>query len=104
MSREEAEELLRADPADLAAVRNFIHEYGLTILSESAEARTVRAEGSLARVGQAFGVEIQERIDEHGEEYLSYQGVLTVPASLAGVVEAVLGLDQRPAARRAAGQ
>ncbi len=104
MSREEATQFLRANPADLAAARAFVHAYGLTIVSENAEARTLRAEGSLAQVGKAFGVDIELRTDEHGKQYLSYQGPLTVPAPLNGMVEAVLGLDQRPIARRSAGQ
>jgi kumamolisin len=104
MSREEAAQFLRASPADLAAVRAFVQEYGLKIVSEDAEARIVRIEGSLAQIGKAFGVEIQLRTDQNCKEYLSYQGALTMPASLQGVIEAVLGLDQRPIARRAAGQ
>jgi kumamolisin len=104
LSREDAAQLLRANPADLAAVEQFAHEYGLKIVSENAEARTVRVEGSLVQVGKAFGVDIQLRTDAQGKEYLSYQGALTTPAPLAGMVEAVLGLDQRPIARRGAGQ
>ncbi len=104
LSREEASQFLRADPADLAAVRAFVHEYGLKIVSENAEARTLRVEGSLAQVGKAFGVYLQLRTDEHGKEYLSYHGPLTIPAALEGKVDAVLGLDQRPIARRGAGQ
>ncbi len=104
MSREEASQFLRANPADLAAARAFVHAYGLKIVSENAEARTLRVEGSLAQVGRAFGVDIELRTDEHGKQYLSYQGPLTLPATLNGMVEAVLGLDQRPIARRGAGQ
>jgi kumamolisin len=95
-------ELLSADPADLEAVRAFARDNGLKILAESAEARTVRVDGTVAQVGKAFGVEIEWRIDEQGRKYLSYRGALTVPAQLNGVVEAVLGLDQRPVARRGA--
>lgn len=104
LSREEATQLMRADPADLAAVRAFVHEYGLKIVAENAEARTLRVEGSLSQVGKAFGVDLHLRTDEHGNEYLSYQGSLTIPAPLQGMMEAVLGLDQRPIARRGAGQ
>jgi kumamolisin len=104
ISREEAEKLLRVDPADLAAVLTFVQGYGLTVIAENAEARTVHVEGSVMRVGQAFGVEIEWRVDGEGQRYLSYSGKLTVPAELAGIVEAVLGLDQRPVARRRAGQ
>ena len=56
------------------------------------------------RVGQAFGVAIQWRVDLESRKYLSYQGPLTVPANLAGIVEAVLGLDQRPVARHGVGR
>jgi kumamolisin len=104
MSRQEAENLLRVDPADLAAVLTFVQNYGLSVVTENAEARTVQVEGSAIQVGQAFGVEIEWRIDPEGQRYLSYQGPLSVPANLAGIVEAVLGLDQRPAARRGVGR
>jgi kumamolisin len=100
MSREEATQYLRASPDDLTAVRSFVSESGLKIVSENADARTVRVEGPLNKLGKAFNVDIQLRTDEHGQEYLSYQGALTIPAPLAGIVQAVLGLDQRPIARR----
>lgn len=99
MSRDEAETFLRVDAADLAAVRAFARGYGLTVIAENAGARTVQVEGSVMRVGTAFGVEIGWRVDAQGQKYLSYQGELTVPADLAGIVVAVLGLDQRPVAR-----
>jgi kumamolisin len=95
-------ELLSADPGDLAAVRAFVRDNGLKILAENAEARTVRVEGTVVQVGKAFGVDIEWRIDEQGRKYLSYRGALTVPTELNGIVAAVLGLDQRPVARRGA--
>ena len=99
MSRDEAEAFLRVDPADLAAVQAFAQGYGLRVIAENAEARTVQVEGSVTQVGQAFGVEIKLRVDAQGQKYLSYRGELTVPGDLAGIVMAVLGLDQRPVAR-----
>lgn len=101
MSRAEAENLLRVEPSDLAAVRAFAQKAGLTVLAENAEARTIQLEGSLAQTGRAFGVDLAWRIDPAGQKYLSYQGHLTVPQELSEIVEAVLGLDQRPIARRA---
>lgn len=102
MSRHEAAKLISANPDDLAAVRQFAQDYDLNISAEDAEARTVRVEGTLAQVGKAFGVDIQDRVDPQGRKYLSYQGALTLPAALNEIVVAVLGLDQRPVARRAA--
>lgn len=104
MSREEAEAFLRVDPADLSAVVKFAETYMLTVVAQNAHARTVQVEGTLLDVGQAFGVEIEQCVDLEGRQYLSYQGPLTVPADLEDVIEAVLGLDQRPVARRGAAQ
>jgi len=42
-------------------------------------------------------------MDRGGQEYLTYSGNLTIPASLQGIVEGVLGLDRRPAANRQGG-
>ncbi len=104
MSREEAENLIRVDPNDLAAVRSFAQSNGLTAIAENAEARTMQVEGTVAQVAAAFGVTIEWRIDPEGKKYLSYLGAITLPESVAGIIEAVLGLDQRPLARRGAGQ
>jgi kumamolisin len=104
MSRDEAEALLRVDPEDLTAVIKFTEAYALSVVSENSQARTVQVEGTLLDVGQAFGIDIECRVDPEGREYLSYQGALTIPADLEGVIEAVLGIDQRPIARRGAAQ
>ncbi len=90
---------MRADPADWTAVLAFAEEFGLTVSNEKPEARMLHVEGSLAQIGKAFGVEVQQRVDAQGRSYLSYQGSLTLPRPLEGIVEAVLGLDQRPIAR-----
>jgi kumamolisin len=103
VSREQAENLLRVDPADLAAVLSFTRANGLQVIAQNAGARTVQIEGTTTQIGQAFGVTIEWRVDPKGQKYLSYQGALTLPAELTGIVEAVLGLDQRPIARHSAG-
>ena len=106
VSREQAENLLRVDPTDLAVVLRFARTEGLQVIAQNAEARTVQIEGTTAQIGEAFGVTIKWRTDPSapkGQKYLSYQGELTLPAELNGIVEAVLGLDQRPIARHSAG-
>jgi kumamolisin len=104
LERAQAEDLLTADPADLAAVQVFAQDYGLTMIAVNAQARSVRVEGSAQQIGAAFGIQIEWRLEPGGQKYLSYRGPLTVPGELAGIVEAVLGLDQRPIARRGAGR
>jgi len=102
MTREQAADYMRVDPNDLAAVRAFTQTYGLAVVTENAEARTIQVRGSVTQIGQAFGVAIAVQVDPEGRQYLSYQGALSVPENLAGVVEAVLGLDRRPVDRRRA--
>lgn len=100
MSREQAEEKLRASPEDLNAVRAFAQQYGLCVSDENAPARTVFLEGTVQQMASAFQADLGILDDARGR-HLSYKGPLTVPVSLKDVATAVLGLDKRPLARRA---
>ena len=91
---------MSAEPADLEAVRSFAQENGLDVVNENAAARTVHLEGTVKQMDAAFGVEIRTRHDAEGREYLSYDGPISVPQTIGDKVEGVLGLDQRPIARR----
>jgi kumamolisin len=99
VSREQAAQALEADPDDLAAVRSFLEQYGLSITKESAEARTLHVEGTAEQVSEAFGTRLGWFEDADGHRYVSYEGPLSVPESLSGVMTAVLGLDERPIAK-----
>lgn len=60
--------------------------------------RSVRVTGPAGALGAAFGVELG--YFQHGN--LSYRGrvgPVKVPASLSGIVEAVIGFDNRPIGR-----
>jgi len=104
MTREQAEAFMRVAPADLATVRSFAQSNELRVIGENAEARTIQVEGNLAQMGRAFGVKIEERIATDGKHYLSYQGPIMLPKTVTGIITAVLGLDQRPLAKRGASQ
>lgn len=97
-SREEAEQAVAADPADMAAVQSFLAQHGLTLTQENAAARTVHIRGTVQQMNDAFGIQLGWYEDAQGRRHLSYEGALTVPASLSGVMTAVLGLDLRPIA------
>lgn len=99
VSREEAAQAIAADPKDIAGVRSFVQKYGLTIVEENAAARTVRVRGTAQQLEKAFGVQLR-LVEVKGHQYLSYEGPISVPKPLAGVITAVLGLDQRPVAQR----
>lgn len=98
MSREEAERSLEADPEDVGKVVEFARSYGLAVTEASGPRRSVGIAGTAAQMEAAFGVKL--RLWRGGDQaYLCYEAPLTVPAPLAGIVEAVLGLDQRPVAK-----
>jgi kumamolisin len=83
----------------MAAVRSFIQKYGLTVVEENAAARTVRVRGTAQQLEKAFGVQLR-LVEVKGHQYLSYEGPISIPKPLAGVITAVLGLDHRPVAQR----
>ena len=104
-SREAAAASLASSPQDLQALRDFVTQQGLTISEEDADSRRVRIEGTAGQMQQAFGVQMGWVENANGQRHISYKGNLSVPQSLAPIVTAVLGLDQRPIARHAsAGQ
>ena len=98
LSREEFARQFGADPADIAAVRTFAANHGLSVVAEHPERRTVLLSGTVAQLETAFGVKLQ-RCQHSSGTYRGRQGSIQLPAELAGIVEAVLGLDNRPQAR-----
>ena len=98
LSRERFAEEFGADPEDLARVGRFGRDFGLTVRSESAAERTVVLLGDVADMQAAFGVSLQ-LYELRGATFRGRGGPISVPADLAGVVEGVLGLDDRRQAR-----
>jgi hypothetical protein len=113
LTREEYAERHGADPADLEAVKRFAEGAGLRVTEMHAGRRSVTVEGTADRVGAAFGVELQEfeaLVPSRGHRgpassadpgpprtytYHGYEGPVSIPAHLGGVVVAVVGLDSR---------
>jgi kumamolisin len=95
LSHEEHERQFGGTAEDLAAVQAFAAEHGLEVLKASPARRTVELSGPLSAFSRAFGVRFH-RYDHEARPYLSHEGPATVPAELHGVIENVLGLDDRP--------
>jgi kumamolisin len=98
LSRQEFEQRFGASTADIAAVRVFAREYGLSVVQEHAGRRTVVLSGTVAQFNDAFGVDLQ-RFEHPGGSYRGRVGIVYLPDELQDVVEAVLGLDNRAVAR-----
>jgi kumamolisin len=79
-------------------IEAFAREHHLEVAREDHGARTVVLRGRVTDMARAFGADLVHY--RHGKDtYRSHDAPLRVPAHLAPVVEAVLGLDDRPGAR-----
>ncbi len=98
LSREAFAAAHGASEADLAAVRDFAAAHGLAVAEASAARRSVVLAGTVRAMSAAFAVELHE-YTHPGGTYRGRTGSVSVPAALAGIVEGVFGLDNRPAAK-----
>jgi len=89
-----------ADPVAVKAVRSFAKQFGLTVDpgSPSPGTRGIRISGTAAAMQAAFGVALQQQTCD-GAIYRVREGAIQLPDELTGLVEAVLGLDNRPQAK-----
>jgi kumamolisin len=104
LPRAQAADVLGADPADVTTVREVLEREGLTVVAVDAASRRVQARGDVATLQRVFGTTL-ERVESpdpvRGTPIAHRQrtGEVAVPEPLAGVVTAVLGLDDRPQGR-----
>jgi kumamolisin len=98
MSRAEVAQAFGADPKDIALVKKFAGEYGLDVVSSSIARRSVVLAGTVEAMTKAFNVDLQQQTLPDKGTIRTREGAIYVPSELAGVVEGVFGLDNRPQA------
>lgn len=98
LSHAQLADLHGADPADVEAVEAFASEQGFMVVRLNSAARSVLISGPFEAMAAAFGADVELRGIED-KIVRTRQGQLTLPEPLAGRVVAVLGFDQRAAAR-----
>ena len=100
VSRSDFQKRHGGDPEAIKQVKAFAREFNLKVVADptSALRRTVQLTGTAADIQKAFGVVLQQKTID-GVQYRVREGGIHLPASLAGMVEAVLGLDNRPQAQ-----
>jgi kumamolisin len=92
MSREEFERRRGADRTELEAVAAFAQDAGLDVLERNLSRRTVVARGTVKAINKCFSIQLSDFIAPSGI-YFSHKGAASVPAAIAGCIEAVIGLD-----------
>jgi kumamolisin len=102
LTREEYAAAHGADPAGIHKVLQFAAAHGLKPEGVDKAARMVHLLGTAAAISQAFSVDlfVYQRIGSQSvQRYRGRTGPIYIPAELDGIVEAVMGLDDRPQAR-----
>lgn len=79
----------------VAKVRRFAEKYGMRVTSADALRFRVQISARRSEAERAFGTRLN-LVEHDGRAYHCPARPPKVPAALAGIVEAVLGLDQRP--------
>ena len=97
LSREEYARKFGAEPADIAAIKSFAAKHSLSVIQDSEVRRTVVLSGNVAQVEAAFGIRLQN-YNHLGGTYRGREGAIHLPSELGVIVDAVLGLDNRPQA------
>jgi kumamolisin len=104
VTHEELDARYGAEPDDIARVTSVLGELGLTVTETHQGSRRLKMSGTVGAMSRAFGTTLtlvtSPQPDGTGSVQHRYRsGELSVPAELAGIVTAVLGLDDRPQAR-----
>lgn len=99
LSRQDFRAAHGAAQSDLTQVEQFAREQGLRVAEANDIHRTVKLTGTVAQFSKAFEVELHQYAHAGGGSYRGRQGTIKIPEKLAGIVEGVFGLDNRPAAR-----
>ncbi len=93
-SRLEFREAHGATAADLHAVGEFCRSNHLQVVESERSRRWVVARGTAAQMNSAFHVKLHDYQSPLGK-YHGFEGAAQLPAALHGVVEAIMGLDNR---------
>jgi kumamolisin len=80
---------------DLALVKRFAKENGFRVINESKARRCVVLAGSIRKFSRAFHVRMNN-YRHAGTAYRSHVDAIQIPAHLEGIVQAILGFDDRP--------
>src|SRR5581483_2924729 len=100
LSHEQLAQLHGADPADITAIEAFASEHQVSIVAVEPAARSITLSGRFSAMAAAFGADVElRRMAENGKVIRTRRGYLHLPGALAECVIAVLGFDQRPAAK-----
>jgi kumamolisin len=98
LGRDTFVELHGADHQDILAVEEFATAHGFSIVRVDRQARSITISGPLADLASVFDAQLEQR-EIGGRSIRTRAGYLHLPEELNDRVVAVLGFDERPAAK-----
>jgi kumamolisin len=98
LTHEEFNSTHGASTADIEAVKAFAAAHQLAVVANDAGRRSVVLSGTVAGFSAAFGVQLHNYEHDYGN-YRGREGAVQLPGELKDIVQAVLGLDNRPQAQ-----
>lgn len=84
---------------DLDKVAAWAKNSGLTVSDSSIPMRRVLVKGTIANISKAFGVQLNDYEHPGSGEFRGREGEIHIPATLAGIITGVFGLDTRQVGR-----
>jgi kumamolisin len=99
LSRKELGESFGSSSADIETAAKAFEALGLKRVASHPASRSIELSGTVAQMEAAFQVKLFDYQHPNGN-YRGRVGEIHIPAELKGIVQAVLGLDNRRVARR----
>lgn len=96
LSREEFEEKYNIAQEKFLLFKAFADTYCLQLDLSSGIKRYVTIKGRVADFESAFSVKLGTYITRSGKKFISHAGSIMIPRQLCGIVEAIIGFDDRP--------
>jgi kumamolisin len=100
LSREEFGRSYGANTEDIVLIKNFAGENNIDLVETGAPRRTIKLSGECGKLCNLFGIELKRY--QHPRTKGTFRGrigPLYAPAEVSPVIQAVLGLDDRPQAK-----
>lgn len=88
------QKVFATDSAGMDILKAFLEEFGIEVLKENKPEQTLSASGNVAQFDRAFKVAFSIFETPKGQEHLSYEGNLDIPANLEPYLLTIKGLDK----------
>lgn len=84
---------------DVTLIETFAAKHNLTVDRHFSPGASVHLYGTVENINNAFGVDLQS-VTNPTRTYISYNGSISIPSELNGIIEAVVGLDNEVSVTR----